>query len=60
MVLAYDRVNLPVANTGFFGNDGGAFVNTDTISGSPYKSMQVVIFIDFCHSAAPTFAAFMA
>jgi len=28
--------------------------------GSPYKSMQVVIFIDFWHSAAPNFAALMA
>jgi len=27
MVLAYHGVNLPVANTSFFGNDGGAFVN---------------------------------
>jgi hypothetical protein len=32
MVLTYHGVNLPVANAGFFGNDGGAFVNTDTIS----------------------------
>jgi hypothetical protein len=32
MVLAYHCVNLPVANTGFFGNDGGAFINTDTVS----------------------------
>ena len=31
MILAYHSVNLPVAYTGFFGNDGGAFVNTDTI-----------------------------
>jgi hypothetical protein len=28
--------------------------------GSPYKSMQVAIFIDFWHSAAPNFAALMA
>ncbi len=28
--------------------------------GSPYKSMQVVIFIDFWHSAAPNFAVLMA
>jgi len=32
MVLAYHGVNLPVANTGFFGNDDGALVNTDTVS----------------------------
>jgi hypothetical protein len=37
MILAYHGVPpsltlSPVANTGFFGNDGGAFVNTDTIS----------------------------
>ena len=31
-VLACHGVNLPVANTGFFGNDGGALVNTDTVS----------------------------
>jgi len=32
MVLAYHGVNLPIANAGFFGNDGGALVNTDTVS----------------------------
>src|SRR5512139_1568508 len=32
VVLAYHGINLPVANASFFGNDGGAFVNTDTVS----------------------------
>jgi hypothetical protein len=32
MVLAYHGIDLPIANAGFFGNDGRAFVNTDTIS----------------------------
>ena len=32
MVLAYHGINFPIANAGFFGNDGGAFVNTDTLS----------------------------
>ncbi len=32
----------------------------DSFLGSPYKSMQVVIFIDFWHSAAPNFAVLMA
>jgi hypothetical protein len=32
MVLAYHGIDLPIANAGFFGNYGGAFVNTDTIS----------------------------
>ena len=31
MVLAYG-IDLPIANARFFGNDGGALFNTDTVS----------------------------
>jgi uncharacterized membrane protein len=32
VVLADHSINLPIANAGFFSNDGGTFVNTDTVS----------------------------
>ena len=32
MVLAYHGIDLPIANTGFFGNDDWAFVNAHAVS----------------------------
>ena len=32
MVWAYYGDNLPIAKAGFFCNDGGAFINADTVS----------------------------
>src|SRR5450631_1143500 len=51
MVLAYDGINLPIANAGFFGNDGGAFVNTDTISDLAVYPWSHISFYVSCGSA---------
>jgi hypothetical protein len=39
VILAYHGVDLPIANAGFFGNDGGTFINADTV---PYLAALVL------------------
>ena len=50
------RLNMDTYLQNIYHNDCELLV---VFLGSPYKSMQVVIFIDFWHSATPNFAALM-
>ena len=44
MVLTYHRINLPIANAGFFGNNSGTFVNADTVSDLASFILRSILF----------------